>query len=211
MYKLIQIRYWNSREGLVDDIILNELIKQKKVKQFYRPSESRWIDVNKDPVRSKTNNYKGPERRESLKQSKSNKEDSPGWISRLFGKKKAETTYIRSSNDWFEEGFLLLHSSDRHQEAIRAFSSAIALDPTDARAHLNRGLAFERLDNLDQAIADFTQALELSPKDAKILYIRGITYWSQGQEEAAINDLKQAAKMGYQQARAFLASKKIKP
>ncbi len=36
MYKLIQVRYWNNREGLIDDVTLNELILGKKIRQFFR-------------------------------------------------------------------------------------------------------------------------------------------------------------------------------
>lgn len=205
MYRLIQVRYWNNREGLVDDVTLGELLRVKKIRQFYRPSESRWIDVEKDPVRTRTNGHEGPERRAALKVTK--KEDTPGFLSRLLRKTRAAKAM--SADEWFEQGFLLLHTTDQYHEAIRAFASAIALNPRDARAYLNRGLAFERIDNTEQAIADYTRALELSPRDAKIHYVRGLAYWHQEQTKAALNDLMLAAELGYLQARHFLRSKKL--
>lgn len=205
MYKLIQVRYRNNREGLIDDVTLNELIQERRIRQFYRPSESRWVDVDKDPVRVKSNGFMGPERREALRPVK--KEKPPGLISRLLRRTKPGKS--PSAEEWFEQGFVLLHTTDRYREALRAFASAIALNPGDARAYLNRGMAFERLDNIEQAIADYTRALELSPRDAKIHYIRGITFWRQGRTEEALKDIRPAAELGYLSARNFLKAKKL--
>jgi tetratricopeptide (TPR) repeat protein len=205
MYKLIQVRYWNNREGLIDDVTLNELILERRIRQFYRPSESRWVDVEKDPVREKSNGFMGPERREALRPV--NKEKPSGLISKLLRRKKSGK--VPSAEEWFEQGFVLLHTTDQYRDAVRAFASAIALNPGDARAYLNRGMAFERLDNIEQAIADYTRALELSPRDAKIHYIRGITFWRQGQPQEALKDIRLAAELGYLSARNFLKAKKL--
>ena len=51
MSTLISVRYLNNREGLVDDVTLNDLILTGRIRQFYRLSEGRWVDVEKDPVR----------------------------------------------------------------------------------------------------------------------------------------------------------------
>ena len=51
MITLISVRYRNNREGLVDDVTLNELILTGRIGQFYRLSESRWVDIETDPVR----------------------------------------------------------------------------------------------------------------------------------------------------------------
>jgi tetratricopeptide (TPR) repeat protein len=205
MYKLIQVRYWNNREGLIDDVTLNELILERKFRQFFRPLVSRWVDVGKDPVRVMSNGFMGPERREALRPTK--KEKPPGLISKLLRRKEVKA--LPSAEEWFEQGFVLLHTTDRYREALRAFASAIALNPGDARAYLNRGMAFERLDNIEQAIADYTRALELSPRDAKIHYIRGITSWRQGRTEEALKDIRVAAELGYLSARNFLKAKKL--
>jgi Flp pilus assembly protein TadD len=184
---------------------LNELIQERKIRQFYRPSENRWVDVEKDPVRVKSNGFMGSERREALQPV--NIEKPPGLISKLLRRKKP--VKAPSAEEWFEQGFVLLHTTDQYREALRAFASAIALNPGDARAHLNRGMAFERLDNIEQAIADYNRALELSPRDAKIHYIRGITFWRRGRTEEALKDIRLAAELGYLSARNFLKAKKV--
>jgi hypothetical protein len=45
MSTLISVRYLNNREGLVDDVTLNDLILTGRIRQFYRLSEGRWVDV----------------------------------------------------------------------------------------------------------------------------------------------------------------------
>jgi hypothetical protein len=44
--------------------LLDSLITQDEISHFYRPSESRWIDIKIDPVRGgRGGGYQGPERR----------------------------------------------------------------------------------------------------------------------------------------------------
>ena len=202
MHNLVQVRYRNNREGLVDDITLNELILSGKIKQFYRPSESRWVNVDNDSVRAKSNGYNGRERRKANKTAK--KEEPVGLISRLLRRKSKEKPM--SAQEWFEQGFSIMHTSSDYQEAIRAFASSIQLDPANARAYLNRGMAYERINNMQQAIADYSKAIELVPKDAKAYYIRGVLLWRLGNAEA-MSDLRTSAELGYRQAKDFLNRK----
>ncbi len=204
MHNLVQIRYRNNREGIVDDVTLNELILSNKIKQFYRPSESRWVDVDYDPVRSKSNGYNGPERREAEKKAK--KEEPVGLISRLLRRKAKEKPL--SAQEWFEQGFCTMYTSSDYQDAIRAFASCIQLDPANARAYLNRGMAYERINNMHQAITDYSKAIELVPRDAKAYYIRGILLWRLG-DANGISDLRRSAELGYRQAKDFFSLKPL--
>jgi Flp pilus assembly protein TadD len=202
MHILVQVRYRNNREGLVDDVTLNELILSDKIKQFYRPSESRWVNVDDDSIRAKSNGHKGPERREANKTAK--KEEPVGLISRLLRRKAKEK--VLSAQEWFEQGFSIMYTTSNYQEAIRAFASSIQLDPTNARTYLNRGMAYERINNMQQAIADYSKAIELVPKDAKAYYIRGVLLWRLGDAEAMSN-LRTSAELGYRLAKDFLHRK----
>jgi tetratricopeptide (TPR) repeat protein len=205
MYKLIQVRYRNNREGAVDDVTLNELILTGKVKQFYRPSEDRWVNVDHDEVRMKANGYAGPERRDALKNKQAHKPE--GILSRLFQKKIPEKSL--TAQDWFDQGFTLLHSTGDTYEAIRAFASSIELNPSNARAYLNRGMAYERMHNVHQAFEDYSKAIQLLPQEAKLYYIRGMLLWRYGMSSEAIIDLKASAELGYRSAIDFLKQKKI--
>jgi tetratricopeptide (TPR) repeat protein len=207
MYKLIRVRYRNHREAIVDDITLNELILNGKIKQFYRPSEGRWVDIDYDSVRMKANGYGGPDRREPLRD-KSQEQRPVGLFSRLLRSKPEEEKPL-TAQDWFETGFTLLHTTGDTYEAIRAFASSLQLDPSNARAYLNRGMAYERMNNIQQAFEDYSKAIQLLPQDSKVYYIRGILLWRYGLELEAVDDLKASAVLGYRLAIDFLKQKGI--
>jgi tetratricopeptide (TPR) repeat protein len=205
MYKLIQVRYRNHREGVVDDVTLNELITSGKIKQFYRPSEDKWVDVDYDSIRMKANGYSGPERRELLKD-RQEEQKKPGGLLWRFRKRETAQKPL-TAQDWFEQGFALLHTTGDCFEATRALAISIQLDPTNARAYLNRGMAYERMNNVQQAVEDYDRAIQLSPQDAKVYYIRGVLLWRFGRDPEAIADLKAAAGLGYRLAIDFLKQK----
>jgi tetratricopeptide (TPR) repeat protein len=206
MYEFIDVRYQNHGEGAVDDVTLNELILTGKVKQFFRPSEARWIDVDHDAVRKKDSGYEGPERRKPL-QDKRQEQQPSGLLSRFHSHKTTEKSL--TAQDWFERGFALLHTSGDPHEAIRAFASSIQLDPSNAKAYLNRGMAYEQIHNVQQAFEDYSKAIQLMPQESKVYYIRGMLLWRYGMNSEAINDLKAAAELGNRFAIDFLKKKKI--
>jgi tetratricopeptide (TPR) repeat protein len=63
----------------------------------------------------------------------------------------------------FYERANVLLDQGAHQRAIADYDRAIALDPTNARAFNNRGLAHAALGLADQALADYAQAVRLDP------------------------------------------------
>ena len=60
---LLRVVYTDGRFDLVNDLMLGDLIKSRKVAKFKRSSG--WVDVNSRHVRRSDNNgsYCGPERR----------------------------------------------------------------------------------------------------------------------------------------------------
>lgn len=62
------------------------------------------------------------------------------------------------------------------QEALSACGELVKLQPKDANAYLNRGVAYLDSFKFDQAIPDFTEAHELDPKSAWPLADRGMAY-----------------------------------
>ncbi len=209
MGTLISVRYRNNREGLVDDVTLNELILAGRISQFYRLSEGRWVDIGKDPVRKSESGPPGFGRRATDRKQPEPAAASP---KRFLGRLRRspptppEPAGPKTAHDWFEQGFLLMFTTDDIPGAIRAFAMAIRLDPDYARAYLNRGMAYERIDNLQQAIEDFSKAIELEPGEGKNYYVRSMTHRRIGMAREAMQDLKQAAGLGYQSARLTLKS-----
>ena len=196
-YHFIDVRYRNGNEGFVDDVTLNDLIASKRIRQFYRPFEQRWVDVDADPVRRGANRYRGPERRACQKNAQEKKERRRGLFGRLFRRRKHVTPRPLSAQEWCDLGFVLLHSNGDCMGAVRAFAQSIQLDPTYERAYLNRGLAYEELGNLQQAIEDYTKAIDLASDDAKLFYVRGLAFRRLGMDAEAIGDLTRAADLGH--------------
>ena len=67
-------------------------------------------------------------------------------------------------------------SASENQQTINDYNKAIELNPKDATAYVNRGIAYNALGNYQQAINDYNKAIELNPKDAEAYYNRGNAY-----------------------------------
>lgn len=87
----------------------------------------------------------------------------------------------------FQQGnfLLMLGQIDR---AIGLYSHAIDLNPRNADAFNNRGVAHGMKGEFDLAIADFNKMIELKPTDAGAHTNRGIAYQSKGEYDLGIKD-----------------------
>ena len=72
----IEVEYQGGSHPFVDDHSLEGLIKSNQIKQFFRPSEKRWITIGIDAVRSWKDNYCGRERRRTGR----TEEMIPSWL-----------------------------------------------------------------------------------------------------------------------------------
>jgi hypothetical protein len=59
----VEVKYQNDTHAFVDDYLLEDLIRSKQIRQFFRPSEKRWVTIGIDPVRIGKSFYWGKERR----------------------------------------------------------------------------------------------------------------------------------------------------
>jgi hypothetical protein len=64
---MLYVQYQNDGYDFVNTQTLDRLLTSKKVRQFYRPSEKKWIDVSNDPIRGIGGFYLGPNRRQRHK------------------------------------------------------------------------------------------------------------------------------------------------
>jgi tetratricopeptide (TPR) repeat protein len=217
MYNLIQVRYLNNVEGFVDDVTLDELIESKRVSHFYRPAEDRWVDVSVEPVRrreeaNKIGRFRRASDWEAGEEEEQEKKEKPrGILSKIFDRRKEHIKPKKqvSAQEWFEQGFVKLHTTDDCEGAVRAFARSIQLNPTYERAYVNRGLAYERLGNVQQAIEDYRRAIFVNPDDAKVYYLRGLAFKRLGMTAEAVADIKKAAGLRYRPAYDFLKSERI--
>ena len=72
--------------------------------------------------------------------------------------------------------------------AIANYDRAIALNPDDAEAYHNRGIAKDAQGDYAGAIADYDRAIALNPEDADAYHNRGVTKAEQGDYAGAIAD-----------------------
>jgi len=61
--RYLTVKYKNDQEDIVPATLLDQLIATDSIKQFYRPSEQRWIILGMDKTRGMGGAYEGLERR----------------------------------------------------------------------------------------------------------------------------------------------------
>jgi hypothetical protein len=61
--RYLTVKYKNNLEDIVPAPLLDQLIATDSIKQFYRPSEQRWIILGIDKIRGMGGAYEGLERR----------------------------------------------------------------------------------------------------------------------------------------------------
>ena len=62
---ILHVQYQDNRYDFVDAETLDRLLASNEIRGFYRPSEKRWVDVSRDPIRGSGGRYSGPDRRQS--------------------------------------------------------------------------------------------------------------------------------------------------
>ncbi len=64
---IIHVQYRDKKYDYVNSLFLEGLIQERTIRQFFRPSEKKWINIDLDPIRGRGGRpYSGSERREVL-------------------------------------------------------------------------------------------------------------------------------------------------
>jgi tetratricopeptide (TPR) repeat protein len=137
----------------------------------------------------------------------------------------AQTTRPKTAGKWLDEG-IALASQGKFNDAVNAFTQALALDSGLSAAYYNRGEALydsvsdifyinnrqkyrdkvysaQERTVIDRAIADYDQAIRLDP-DYTVAYIqRGTAYKGKGDNDRAIADYTQAIRLDPNDADAY--------
>ncbi|MFM9939836.1 MAG: tetratricopeptide repeat protein [Hyphomicrobiaceae bacterium] len=94
-----------------------------------------------------------------------------------------------SAYDAYYRGFGR-HMRRQFDVAIREFSEAIALDPTDSDSYSLRGDAHFEVGSFAAAIADYTASIGLKPEKAEDYFARGEAHLRLGERDNAVHDLE---------------------
>lgn len=79
----------------------------------------------------------------------------------------------------------------------------LMLEPKNAGAYNNRGLAYHRNREYDRAIAEYDQAINLDPKLAVVYNNRGKAHYDKGERDRAIDDYGEAIRLDPKLADAY--------
>ena len=95
---------------------------------------------------------------------------------------------------WCSIGYLYGEGADL-EAAVDAYTRGIGLEPTNAGAYNNRGMAKNGLGQHQAALADLDRAIELEPTNAEAYTNRGMAKDGLGQHQAALADYDRAIKL----------------
>lgn len=89
-------------------------------------------------------------------------------------------------------------------KAVEYLNNALKLQPRDAEAYYNRGVAYDNLGQYKNAIKDYNQAIGLNPDYAEAYSNRGTIHNTTGKYQQAIEDFSEAIRLKPDDAEAFL-------
>ncbi|MGA2259776.1 MAG: tetratricopeptide repeat protein, partial [Thermoguttaceae bacterium] len=115
------------------------------------------------------------------------------------------TTLVQRGNTYF--------ASHEWDQAIACLSEVIRLDPKNAMAYNNRGVAYSFQGDDDKALADLSEAIRLDPKCASAYGSRAGLYSARGDYDRALADASKALQLDqrvyYVRARVYAAKGKF--
>ena len=104
---------------------------------------------------------------------------------------KALQATQKTAKEWIEEGNTF-SDLKRYEEALSAYGQAIHLDPNNAPAYNNKGVALRYLQRYDEAIVAFDQAIRLDPNFADAYSNKGFALFFLNRHDEALAAFEQA-------------------
>jgi tetratricopeptide (TPR) repeat protein len=77
-------------------------------------------------------------------------------------------------------------------DSISLWTNVLKIDPWNALALLNRGLAYTNAGEMDKALADFNTGEKIDPENPNIYNNRGFIYFKRGQYDRALKDFNRS-------------------
>lgn len=115
----------------------------------------------------------------------------PLWLSLGLVLLSASPSLAWEKNKTFhqERAVLIAHVNP---EVMRIINEAIQNNPNDPQPYLQRGLAYNHLEEYEKALQDFNHVLELDPDNVDAYNFRGTMYYRIGNYEQALEDYNRA-------------------
>jgi len=101
--------------------------------------------------------------------------------------KAGERAYLLEGQTAFRAG--------RYEEAVAAFSKAVAAAPDSVSARIDLGSALGELGDPEKAIAEYDKALEIAPENPTALFNAGLLRAERGELDVALEHLQSAARV----------------
>ena len=92
---------------------------------------------------------------------------------------------------WIERGGKALFAKN-HDEALKCYKRALAIDPNSARAHLYLGWVYQIKGMVDEAISENKKAIGIAPNNKGFRNSLGSIYLKEGMLDEAISEFKKA-------------------
>ncbi len=93
--------------------------------------------------------------------------------------------------------------TQREQQALEDFETAVQYDNARWRALHNRGVSYALMGRLEEALADFARTIELNPRHANAYFNRGELRYKNGQFEEALKDYDRAVQLAPDDSAAY--------
>ena len=113
------------------------------------------------------------------------------------------STQDATTDDYEDIIRLLSGKKGNEQLVIKLSDKVLTINPQDASAYYNRGVAKSDLGDKQGAIADYSQAIAINPQDANAYHNRGFAKSDLADKQGAIADFNQSIAINPQNANAY--------
>ncbi|MBN1165662.1 MAG: tetratricopeptide repeat protein [Methanospirillaceae archaeon] len=100
-----------------------------------------------------------------------------------------------TAQQWYDEAALRA-AAGSYQQALDAYNRSIGLDPANAAAYTQRGIAFQNLGLTSEALRDFDQAIALHPDETAAWQGKSLIYIEQEKYSLARIAAQQVIRIG---------------
>jgi tetratricopeptide (TPR) repeat protein len=113
-------------------------------------------------------------------------------LRRLIGRRV--TTYPPQAS-WFRNRAVVYDSKGEPDKAIREFTEAVRLGPTDPLTYVDRGITYKGLKDYDKALADHGEAIRLDPQWGTPYFHRANVFKARKDYDKALADYSAAIRL----------------